>query len=280
MVGRLLRSAIAAAGLAAALMAVTAAAADSAPRRVLSMNLCTDQLAMLLAAPGQLVSVSYMAQDPHVSAMADEAAAHPANRGLAEDIVLLQPDLVLAGSYSAPGTVALLRRLGRPVVQFPPVASLDDLRAGLRRMGEVLGREARAEALLARFDADLARLRDGRNAAGRPRAAFYEANAYAAGPDSLAGAIIAAAGLRNLGTELGLGAGGTLPLEMLLLADPDLVITDQRYRGASRAEEGLDHPAVRALTRTGGRGQTVADRDWICGTPHVLRAIARLRQAQ
>mgnify|MGYP006999250795 CR=1 FL=1 len=45
------------------------------PARVVSMNLCTDQLAMALAAPGQLISVSYIARDPRASAMAEEALA-------------------------------------------------------------------------------------------------------------------------------------------------------------------------------------------------------------
>lgn len=81
------------------------------PQRVLSMNLCTDQLAMLLAAPGQLISVSYLAQDPRASVMAEEAMTYDVNHGLAEEIFLLQPDLVLAGSFTTPATTALLRRL-------------------------------------------------------------------------------------------------------------------------------------------------------------------------
>ncbi len=39
------------------------------PERVVSVNLCTDQLAMLLAAPGQLISVSHLASDPLSSSM-------------------------------------------------------------------------------------------------------------------------------------------------------------------------------------------------------------------
>jgi iron complex transport system substrate-binding protein len=46
-----MRALIAACGL----LALFAAPAAAAPARVVSMNLCTDQLAMLLAAPGQLV---------------------------------------------------------------------------------------------------------------------------------------------------------------------------------------------------------------------------------
>jgi iron complex transport system substrate-binding protein len=51
--------------LAAALVITFAgAAAADAPARVVSVNLCTDQLAMLIAAPGQLQSVSWLAADP------------------------------------------------------------------------------------------------------------------------------------------------------------------------------------------------------------------------
>ncbi|WP_354002086.1 hypothetical protein [Pseudotabrizicola sediminis] len=58
----------------------------ASPQRVVSINLCTDQLAMLLAEPGQLISVSFLAQDPRSSVMVDEALACPANRALAEEV--------------------------------------------------------------------------------------------------------------------------------------------------------------------------------------------------
>ena len=48
--------------LAGCLASAVPAFAD-APARVVSMNLCTDQLAMMLAAPGQLVSVSHLATE-------------------------------------------------------------------------------------------------------------------------------------------------------------------------------------------------------------------------
>ncbi|PKP83954.1 MAG: ABC transporter substrate-binding protein, partial [Alphaproteobacteria bacterium HGW-Alphaproteobacteria-2] len=72
----------AALALLAALGSAPGAAADTPPpARVVSINVCTDQLAMLLAAPGQLLSVSHLARDPYSSAMAAEARAWPANRG-------------------------------------------------------------------------------------------------------------------------------------------------------------------------------------------------------
>lgn len=247
------------------------------PQHVVSMNLCTDQLAMMLAAPGQLVSVSYLARDPQGSAMAAEAMAYPVNHGLAEEIYRLQPDLVLAGAYSTPTTIAMLDRLGLPVAVFPPEKDFDGIRANIRRMGEVLGREAQAETLLAAFERDLAALQD--DAARRPRAALYYTNGYSAGDASLAGQILAAAGLRNIAAEAGLTDAGVLALERLVLADPELLIRGRRYAGASRAEEILDHPALAVLAARSGR-VGIADGDWVCGTPHVLSAIASLRDAR
>ena len=253
------------------------AGADEAPRRVLSMNLCTDQLAMLLAAPGQLVSVSHVARDPRASALADQAMAYPVNHGDAEEIYLARPDLVLADSFAKPGTVQLLRRLGRRVELFDAAQSFDELRRNLIRMGDLLGRQDQARAMVARFDADLAAL--GRPSANRPRAAMYAANGYSEGPDSLAGEIIDAAGFANLAETLGVGGGGTVPLEVLMLAAPDLVISGEPYPGASRSEEILRHPGLTALTAR-NPSRVMADRDWVCATPQVLRAVAALAAAR
>ncbi len=252
-------------------------AAAEPPRRVLSMNLCTDQLAMMLAAPGQLVSVSYLAQDPSASAMAVEAGCLPVNHGLAEEIFLMRPDLVLAGAWSTPETIRLLDRLNIPVEVFPIETDIAGIRANIRRMGAVLGREAQARAMLARFDADLAGLSDAQGP--RPRAALYAANGYSSGSDSLAGEIVALAGFDNVADELGLPSGGVLPLETLLLSDPDLLVEGRRYAGHARAQEVLDHPALKALAR-GRPAEVMSDPDWVCGNPHILRAVSQLRDAR
>src|SRR3546814_9604599 len=76
------------------------------------MNVCTDQLVMQIARPERIVSLSFLSRDPQVSAMAAEAVVFPVNHGLAEEILPLRPDLVVAGSYTTRPTVHLLRRLG------------------------------------------------------------------------------------------------------------------------------------------------------------------------
>lgn len=245
------------------------------PQRVLSMNLCTDQLAMKLAAPGQLISVSYISQDPETSAMAEEAAKYPANHGLAEDIFLMQPDLVLAADFTKPDTIRMLQRLGIPVEIFPAATTIDGIRANIHKMGQVLGRETAAAQEINELNRGLASLKAGSTGL---RAANYAANSYSAGQNSLTGEIIALAGFKNISTELGMEHGGTLPLERLMLSNPDVIIRERMNRDPARSEEVLNHPALTRLFET-GTAEVETDQNWICGTPHILAAVRQLNDS-
>jgi iron complex transport system substrate-binding protein len=243
---------------------------------VVSINLCTDQLAMMLAAPGQLVSISRISHDPNVSVMLKEARNYPTNHGQAEEVFQLQPDLVLAGQFTSSYTVGLLRRLGVEVVQLPLVRSLDAIPDAIREVGRVLHRQEQAAALAADFTADLAALRADPDQ--RPRAALHYANNYTSGDKSLANDILTAAGYANIALEAGLSGGGTLAMERLIMLMPDIIISGQRYPGASRSEEVLGHPALDALRDRRAKA-ALSDAEWVCGTPAVLGAIADLQQA-
>ncbi|MBP7003270.1 MAG: ABC transporter substrate-binding protein [Amaricoccus sp.] len=254
-------------------LALAAAPAAAAPARVVSTNLCTDQLALLLAAPGQLVSVSAVSHDPVASAMAAEAAAYPVNHGRAEEVFLLAPDLVVAGESDPPATLAMLRRLGLRVEVFPIEADFDDVRANVRRMGALIGQEARAEALVDGLDAALA----APPAGPRPRAAILYANAWTSGAGTLADEILRAAGLDNVAADRGIVGMGALPLEVLAAEAPDLLVLGQDYGTPALAQETLAHPVVGAL---GATRAAVADNLWVCGTPMLARAVAALRAAR
>lgn len=261
--------------LAVALVIGATAARSDTPRRVVSINLCTDQLALAIAAPGQLISVSRLAHDPVQSSYVEAANTIPANGGRAEEIYLLKPDLVLAGTFTDPATLAMLAQLGIPVATFPPATALNDIPAQLRRMGELLGRRAAADTIAGNFDTDLAALRDD-PPAWRPRAAFTYVNAYSSGDRSLAGDMLHIAGFENVATEAGIMDSGRLPLETLVLLSPDLVIRGRNYPGAARAEDTLRHPALAALEHT-RLVSGMVDRDWVCGTPRTLDAVRRLK---
>lgn len=259
------------------LVAAAPALAGPAPQRVVSMNVCTDQLAMLVAGKGQLHAVSMLARDPHSSAMVAQAQHFAVNHALAEEIFLMEPDLVLAGTFSSRATVGLLRRLGIRVEEFAPARSFDDIREQVLRVGALLHRPQRAGELAAALDAGLAALA-AEPASGR-LIALYEANSYTTGTGTLANEIFHVAGLVNIAEQLGIAGSTRLPLELLIAARPDLIATSHReYDAPALAQENFVHPAFAALEMH-TEGVTVPVANMICGAPFTLEAAFVLQRA-
>ncbi len=258
-------------GVALALVcAALGAPVRAAPERVVSLNVCTDQLAFLLAGPGQLVSVSALAHDPRSSAYAEEMSGLPANGGGAEEVVRLEPDLILAGTFTTRATVQMLERLGYEVALFAPVTSLSEVTAHMTRMGTLLGREAEAARLISEFEAGLAAippLPDG------PRTLLYYPQGSTAGRGTMADALLDAAGLRNIAAEMGLSYG-KLHLEEAVRAAPDLILTPAPYARPTRATDLPSHPALADVAPI---HRIEAGASWSCETPALLDAIADLR---
>lgn len=226
--------------------------------RVVSLNLCTDQLLVLLA-PEKAAALSTLARDPALSVVATEAARLPEVRADAETVLALDPDLVLAGQYGAQATVAALRASGIPVLQLGLPDGFDAIRAQVREVAQALGAEARGEALLAAMDGELAALPKPNPA---PTAVLLGARGWTSGPRTLGGAVLRAAGYRNVGA-------GHVGLERLLSHPPDVLITAEAPRFPSLATAMLEHPALRALPR-----KRFAPALLVCAGPFTARAAA------
>lgn len=235
---------------------------------------------MLLARPGQLLSVSNLAGDPALSSMHEEATGLPKNAGMAEEVFLASPDLVVTGTYSMHNTTMLLRRLGHRVEEFAFEQTLQSIPADLRRMGALLGAEDEAERMARDFDTELASIAAER-CGEDPTAIAYDQNGIALGAGTLADSVLGAAGLRNIAAEQGYDGMAPFPLELLVTLRPDIVIVRPPLSGApALADQLMQHPALRALE--GSRiGAFVPAGSWSCGGPFVLeavRALAALRE--
>ena len=243
------------------------------PKRVVSINLCTDQLAMLLAAPGQLLSVTNWSLKPASSRRVEQARKFHINRGRSEDIVPLRPDLVLAGRYTKRATVNLLRHLGFRVEEFDPAESFADIKAQVRRMARLLGRKKQGTQALRAF----AQLQE-EPKGSRPLAVVYLSGGDTAGAGTLVDELLRYAGYRNLAAEIGLRGRQGLPLERLLAGRPEvLIFSSIAPDSPSLSMALLRHPA---LTRVVGRRQVIelAPHVWICPGPDVVETIQRLRE--
>ena len=264
--------------LALLLVGITPPAWAQAPRRVVTVNLCLDQLALRLAAPGQLVGISYLSRDPQISVLVGQARAIAPVRASVESILDLRPDLVIFDATAHTTIRRLVRGAGVPILELPWAASLEDAETLIARIAAALGRDAEGEALIAdmRDAASPAHLAGTANCP----AAVLQANRGTSGKGSLMDELLRLSGYRNLAAELGIGAYGRLPLEAVLAGQPDLLVLDGNANAhPSRATEFVDHHVLESLA---GRARLVSVpiRYSICAGPENFETMRLLAEAR
>jgi iron complex transport system substrate-binding protein len=263
----------------AVLAGVGSAASAAPPKRIVSINVCADQLVQMLAPREDVAALSFLAGDPQMSVMAHESDGYRLIRGQAEEVLPLEADLVVAGVYSTPATVTLLRRLGERIEILPMTSNLAGIRDNVRLVAGWLGREARGNRILADFDARLADVAMPQGAR-RPTAIVYYVNSLAAGRGTLADAVLEAAGYANLAAQQGIDGEGYLPLERIIANPPDLIVLGNgalHYR--SITADNLRHPALNRLMQRVPH-VVLPQALLMCDTPRIVEAIEILAAAR
>lgn len=237
----------------------------SAAARIASLNLCTDEYALLVAQPQQLVSVSYLSQDPLESPLWRSARHYRGNRGSLEDVLTLRPTLVLTMGGGGRATRLLASRLHIQAVDLPYANSLDDVERNLRMVAAAFGDSGKAKPWIAEIE----KLR--RTAPAKASDAIWVSGRG----DSLAPGSLGDEWLRLAGFQQRALPGGRLTLETLL-TDPPKVLIKSNYRTGqmSGGVQWLEHPVVRHARAR----QIVTDgRRWTCMGPLMMPEIERLR---
>jgi iron complex transport system substrate-binding protein len=253
---------------------VSAARAADLPR-VASINTCTDQLLLALADPEQIVGLSPYSRDAARSWAAEAAKRYPKLSGEAEDVLILKPDIVLAGRFTKRATRELLKQKGLRVAEFDVVSSLDDARRQTAMMGELLGQRERAAAENARLDAAIVRAKASVSRRG-VRVLALARRGWVSGGDSLTSSLLDAAGLFNAAGELGRNFGGFVTLEQIVAAKPDLLlVAGDGHFAEDQGQAFLLHPALEKLYPPEKR-IVVPERLTVCGGPMLPDALDRL----
>ncbi len=220
--------------------------AAEAPHRIVSANLCADRLVLALADPDHIVSLSYHSGDPSLSTIAAQASHMPLNHGDAEEIAALHPDLVIFGSYTSTASATLLKGLGFSTYTLAVPTDLAEMRKNIRGLAARLGVPERGEAMISDIDRKLADIVKPH----RPvRAIIYSAGGWTHGAGSIDDDVLRLVGASNIATGAGIQGIGTLDLEQLVAADPQLIIVENTGNGQkSLAAQLLDHPVLQSPT--------------------------------
>jgi len=221
----------------------SAALAANLPRMV-SMNVCTDQLLLTLADPEQIIGLSRFSRDGWQSPAEGGIARYPVLSGGAEDVLLAKPDIVVASLFDKRSTRELLKAKGLRLAELAVPRTLAEAKLQIREAGDITGHPDRAAAEITRLDAALARAR--RAVAERHyRVLPLSRRGWVAGSDSFVGSLLSETGLLNAAGDLGFTFGGFASLEAIVSLRPDFIVVSQAGDHASDDGQAfLLHPAL------------------------------------
>jgi iron complex transport system substrate-binding protein len=204
------------------------------PERVISLSPANTETVAALGAGERLVGGTDLDDHPPELAALPDVATFTGV--LMEQLVALEPDLVLAGGngFTPDADIARMRELGYPVVVVYS-SSVDDVLTDIRLIGDALGSEAAetAEALTASMDADLDHIADLAAETGSTPRTFYEIGdqpeLYGPAPGSFVADMVERAGGDAITTSD--PTVFSMPLEQLVAADPEVIVLGDTLYG-------------------------------------------------
>jgi len=252
----------------AASLAAASTAEAAPPKRVASLNLCTDELLLMLADPRQIVSVTHLAQKPEETGLWRRARAYRNNDGTLVSVAGMRPELVLTMGGGARDRVRIAARLGIRTLDLPFPQSLADIRKSIADVAAALGRPAAGVRWLRAIEE-------------------LERTAPRQGVDTIwlggGGRTVAATGLpadwmRLAGLRQRQLPGDRVSLEQLLVSPPKLLLrSDYRSGQYSSEQRWLAHPL--ASRARAARTVQTDGRPWTCMGVPMIAEVLRLRKA-
>ncbi|MEO9131841.1 MAG: ABC transporter substrate-binding protein [Sphingomonas sp.] len=248
-------------------------AGGGAPLRIVSTNPCADAMLIEFVSPDRIAAISHYSQDPAATSMPLEAANRFATTaGTAEEVIALNPDLVLTSSFTPASTRNAYDRAGLKTLLLDSPPTIAASKVQITQVAAAVGEEARGRVLNARIDRALASAlpqpAPGKNP--KPSALLFIDGSLASGSGNLLDELLNRAGFRNAAADYGLAFTGNVPIETIAAHPPRVILAP----GPSRTA------ALRARVLTANRAGTteaVFPRTLInCGGPTIIPAITRL----
>lgn len=246
---------------------------SSAPRRIVSQTLATDEILLAICPATRIIVLSPLAIDTiysNVVTAARQLKIHTTNN--VEQILSLKPDLILVANYNRAETLVLLQTMGAAVLQFTQFDSIQAIKNNIRLLGEAIGEEQRAEALIAKMNREIEEIRAQFPARLRSlRVLSYSPGNYVAGRHTTFDDMTKIIGVINIASEQGIEYEAKISDEQILTWQPDVIVTHGATQELALVREQLlTHPTI-AASRAGKAGKIVViDDRYFAAISHYL----------
>ncbi|MFL2640008.1 MAG: ABC transporter substrate-binding protein [Dehalococcoidia bacterium] len=216
------------------------------PQRILTASVGHDELTVSLVNLERLVGVAGITKDPTYSNVASLVKNIPEVDRDPENIVALNPDIIVTSQYFPEESIKRLNDLKITVVQTELAANIKDQITNILLLGYIYGEENRAEVLSAeinkRYEYIQSITADKSQEQKKKVASItrYSDQIWTAGSNSTEGMIIDAAGGINVASTSGIIGNATTSIEGLIRMEPEIIIiTQPKEFGGSELRDDL-----------------------------------------
>jgi iron complex transport system substrate-binding protein len=244
------------------------------PQRIVSQTLATDEVLLAICPPERIAALSPLATDSSYSNVTEIAEKLGRSVHNLEQLLTLQPDLVLVAHYNRAELLTLLQQVQIPTLKLSRFSQLQDIQENIRSIGQAIGEETRATELLEQMNTALTKLQTQIPKGVPPRVISYSLEGLTAGQDTTFDAIVRAIGAVNLSAEQGIQGVVALSSEQLIAWQPDFIVVGAPANQFEVILQQLQtQPTFRAIH---GKIIFIEQRYLLTASHHVITAIEQL----
>jgi len=196
--------------------------------RIVSLNTIADHLLLDLVEPDRLVGITRYTKSGHADSWRFGDRVTVGRSEDLEEVLGLQPDLVVVSAFSDEAYMARLRERGIAVFDLGDMRGVDSTLEDIRLLGVLLELEERAETLIRSFRRELEALEKRGEARGRPWGLYLNivADSFFGGTRSSSYAdMLHYGGVQDLAEAHGYVEWPRYNPEQILEMNPDLLVT-------------------------------------------------------
>ncbi len=254
--------------------------ASDCPQRIVSVTLASDEILLDIVEDRERISaVTYLADDDSISNVVRKAKNIKKVHANLEQIVELEPDLVITADYLGSDFIKLLKSAGLNTMVLKEVKDVDSIKENIELLGKAVCEKENASKLVMSMEKKISEIKTSYKVPeSRPEVLFYSAPGFTAGPDSLIDQLITIAGGENAFDSESFVRSSRISLEYIVEEDPDIIILSNFSPSDPGFENRfVNNPAIRESTAYKKDNIHVMEGRYIVSSSHyVVKGISML----
>lgn len=216
---------------------------ENPPKRIISLTLGSDEILLDLVDKSRIVSLTRYADDEGISNIAAEARGVGVRTTMdqIENIIALEPDLVITDTWADINYIKQLRDSGITVYAFRTPNNIDEQKAVIAELAHVVGADEKGQELINWMDGILKAVEERLSVLepGQKLTVMDYGELGSSGKGTNFDDIVTRAGLVNVISRAGIEGWPVISKEKIIEFDPDIIILPSWYYDPGNTFESM-----------------------------------------